>query len=395
MPLHPQAQTMLRRRSTRWAVPARPTSELQPSARPAARCSPRCGERRAGAGRHAVEDRRPGRRRSRCACYRPSADGRPAGRRLLPRRRLGDRQPRRATTAIAAPARERAPTRSSCRSTTGSRPSTRSPRRSTTAGRAAVGRPSTRASSAATRTRIAVAATARAATSPRSCALLRTRRGGPALALQVLVYPVDRLRVRPRRRTSRTARATCSTPSRCGGSTTATRAAAPIATDWRISPLRAPDLAGVAPALVHHRGVRPAARRGRGVRARARATRASPVETHALRRHDPRVLRLVRRVRREPATRCDDVGDRAAARVRYPRRLTWQSSTSPASSPTSRTTRSSTASTCTTSATSSRATRCARPGRSTSTPRRAARARSTSTSRSRSTRACCSASRTR
>jgi len=35
--------------------------------------------------------------------------------------------------------------------------------------------------------------------------------------------------------------------------------------DWRVSPLRAKNLAGVAPAVITHRVVRSAARRGRGV----------------------------------------------------------------------------------------------------------------------------------
>ena len=78
--------------------------------------------------------------------------------------------------------------------------------------------------------------------------------------------------------------------------------------DPLVSPLRADDLAGLPPALVHHRRVRPAARRGRGLRRpaarRGRAGRADP-----LRRDGARVLHDVGQARRRPA------GRRAGGRV--------------------------------------------------------------------------------
>ena len=44
-------------------------------------------------------------------------------------------------------------------------------------------------------------------------------------------------------------------------------------TDWRVSPLRAKNLAGLAPAIVTHRVVRSAARRGQGLCRRAEGRR--------------------------------------------------------------------------------------------------------------------------
>ena len=70
--------------------------------------------------------------RSRCGCSGRRDADRPAGARVVPRRRLGDRQPRHARPARAASCAT-TPTRSSCRSTTGSRPRRSSRPRSTTA----------------------------------------------------------------------------------------------------------------------------------------------------------------------------------------------------------------------------------------------------------------------
>ena len=230
--------------------------------------------------------------------YRPSADGRTARRRLLPRRRLGDRQRRHPRPTLC----RRSPTRADAIVVSVDyrlAPEHPFPRRSTTAGTAlAVGRPRTRREFGGDPHRIAVGGDSAGGNLAAVCALMARDAGGSALALQLLVYPGDRLRVRRRRRTPTTARATSSTPSRCGGSSTTTRAAAPIRPTGASSPLRAPDLAGVAPALVHHRRVRPAARPGRGVRRSASPTRACRSSMHALRRHDPRVLRLARLHRR-------------------------------------------------------------------------------------------------
>ncbi len=81
-----------------------------------------------------------------------------------------------------------APTRSSCPSTTASRPSTRIPRRSTTAGPCSSGSRRTAPSSAATRPASRSAATAPAATCRRSWRSRRATRASP-LRHQLLVYP--------------------------------------------------------------------------------------------------------------------------------------------------------------------------------------------------------------
>ena len=129
--------------------------------------------------------------------YRPSRRRPAAGRRLLPRRRLGHRQTSTPTTDLSArsPTRRRA---SSCRSTTGSRPSTRSRPPSTTASPRSTGSPRTRPSSAATRRASRSAATARAATSPRSSRSSARDDGGPAVRVAAARVPGHRLRVRQR-----------------------------------------------------------------------------------------------------------------------------------------------------------------------------------------------------
>ena len=114
----------------------------------------------------------------------------------------------------------------------------------------AVGREERARRSRATRAGSRSPATAPAATSPRCARCWRATPDVP-LALQALIYPVtdasiSHAVVRGERR-GLPARA----QTQMRGSSIATHAAvARTPTDWRISPLRAPDVAGVAPALV-------------------------------------------------------------------------------------------------------------------------------------------------
>ena len=212
MPLHPQAQGDLRRDRTRSSGDRAGDEHARTSTRDGLRLCLQMTGRRAGAGVRGRGPRR--RRRARCACTgrRPTTD--------LPDRRrastaaAGRSAASSSTTAIARRSRTRR-ARSSCRSTTGSRPSIRSRRRSTTAGPRSSGPRRTRRSSAATRRASRSAATARAATS-RRCA--RCWRATPAV-------PTSRSRCSSTRSTdfdfddrvvrATTARATCSKPSRC------------------------------------------------------------------------------------------------------------------------------------------------------------------------------------
>ena len=166
------------------------------------------------------------------------------------------------------PAGRRASARSSCRSTTGSRPRRSSP--------AAV-------DDCVAACEWALAHADELGGDPAAIAIggdsaggnlaavvaLDARDGGlPQPKLQLLVYPVtdyefdsavdDRQRqgLLPRSRHA------------CAGSTTTTPRTPADFDDLALSPLRAPDLVGAAPARRDHRRVRPAARSGRGVRQR-------------------------------------------------------------------------------------------------------------------------------
>ena len=131
-----------------------------------------------------------------------------------------------------------------------------------------------------------------------ACALL-ARDAGVPLALQALIYPVtDANMSQPsydengegyllERRPDALVRRLLHTRDADGRADVA---------DWHVSPLRAPDVAGVAPALVITAELRPAPRRGRGVRQAARGRRCAG-RAHAVRRHDPLVLRAARGAR--------------------------------------------------------------------------------------------------
>ena len=157
--------------------------------------------------------------------YRPSAERRPAGRRLLPRRRMDDRQRRRlrhaSTRALANAARR-------------DRRVGRLPARA----RAPVPAPLDDCWTAfewvAKNTAVFEGDPSRIAVGGDSAggnlaAVVRAAgpRRGPAARVPGARLSGDRRDHRARRRTATTARATCSKPSRCGGSSTATRAAAP------------------------------------------------------------------------------------------------------------------------------------------------------------------------
>ena len=182
--------------------------------------------------------------------YRPSPDPDLPVVVVLPRRRLDDRQRRAVRRRSRASSRTRR-TRSSCRSTTGSRPSIRIPAPLDDCWtRAAVDARSTRPTFGGDATRLAVGATARAATSPRCARCCARDAGGPSSRCRCSSIPCRDCDfdtgVVPRQRRGLPARRR----SRCSGSSTATPRRRPTRPTGAISPLRAPDLRGVAPAVV-------------------------------------------------------------------------------------------------------------------------------------------------
>ena len=123
--------------------------------------------------------------------FRPLRRGRgaAAARRLLPRRRLGDRLARRLRPAVPR-ARERRRARSSPPSTTGSRPSIRSRPRPTTPAPRCAGCTSRRAALGADPERLAVAGDSAGGNLATVTARRLRDEGGPPLRFQALIYPV-------------------------------------------------------------------------------------------------------------------------------------------------------------------------------------------------------------
>ena len=278
MPLHPQAQSLVRRDQRASAARPRATSCCNKRA-----TASRCCTRPARRGRSRARDRGPRRRRragARRTGRRPTtacpssssstaAGGRSAASTTTTRsRRALANAAERDRRVGRVPARTRASV---------------SRRRSTTAGPRSSGPPRTRRCSEATRTRIAVAGDSAGGNLAAVCALLARDAGGSRSRCRSLVYPVTDCDMSLRRRTPTTARATCSKRS-------ADAVVLRLLHAWRRRPRRLARLAvagarcrGRRARARHHRRVRPAARRRRGVRQaprrRGRAGRAARATT--------------------------------------------------------------------------------------------------------------------
>ena len=188
MPLDPQAKVVIDMIEALGVVEL--TADTDPNAVRALMNAAVHPERDRGRVGRRPGDPRPGRRDP--GAHLPARGRRAeAGRRLLPRRRLGDRAGLETHDGTCRRLRRRVPTPSSCRSTTAGARAPRSRPRSTTAvRRARLGRTPTRPSSAPTPAGSRSRATAPAATSPRSSRQLARDAAGRRSASSCSIYPV-------------------------------------------------------------------------------------------------------------------------------------------------------------------------------------------------------------
>ena len=181
----------------------------------------------------------------------PRAGARRAARRrdrVLPRRRLGPGQ-HRGLRRCSAGSWPSAPGARWCWSATGWRRSTATPPRSRTAGRRCAGPPSTWPRSRARAVPLIVAGDSAGGNLAAVVARRRPRADGPQIALQVLIYPVTDCDL-GRLSYTDPANQLLLTRSRWPGSGTITPRTPPARLHPDASPLRAPDLSGLPPAVV-------------------------------------------------------------------------------------------------------------------------------------------------